>query len=64
MVELVQREYEINGKVYRFTEQFKGYIRMDVDKRLDPKKDFRSWKDVEEFCQQEKNRPSPDGKNK
>lgn len=45
----MQRTYVVRGKRYRFTEQYRGYIRLDIDCVLQPSKDFNSWKEVEEY---------------
>lgn len=48
----MERELK-NGKRYRFTEIFRDYIRMEVfekDRWNPNSKDFRTWGEVEEFC--------------
>lgn len=52
---MVQKEYEVAGKTYRFTEHLKGYIRLDINKTLQPKIDFYNWGEVEEFINNLKN---------
>lgn len=52
---MVQKEYEVAGKIYRFTEHLKGYIRLDINKTLQPKIDFFNWEQVEEFINNLKN---------
>ncbi len=46
---MVQKTYNVSGKEYRFTQVYKGYIRLDINKTLQPKIDFFNWEQVEEF---------------
>lgn len=48
----MQRTYAIDGKRYRFTEQYRGYIRLDIDCVLQPSTDFRSWNEVDEYIRE------------
>lgn len=45
----VQKTYEVGGKEYRFTEVFRGYIRLEINKILQPQIDFCSWTQVENY---------------
>lgn len=46
---MVQKTYNVSGKEYRFTQVFIGYIRLEINKTLQPKIDFNNWDEVEEF---------------
>ena len=46
---MIQKAYNVSGKEYRFTQVYNGYIRLDINKTLQPKIDFYDWGEVEEF---------------
>ena len=46
---MIQKTYKVYGKEYRFTRVYNGYIRLEINKILQPKVDFYDWGEVEEF---------------
>lgn len=46
---MTQKTYIINKDEYRFTEQIRGYIRMDINKRIDMHTTFYNWDQVEKY---------------